>query len=117
MHISGDEHSSITIQDEFRMRVVGKDEFDIVCNLETRVNPTRLIVRLSEPLAGGSCVRIDCDDALVLGEVLGCWRQDQSIFGAIQLRQLLTGLAQLASACDDRYSGSDLREHEYSLIA
>jgi hypothetical protein len=118
MHSTGDGRPSITLDGEFRMRVVGNDEFDVVCNLEQRVNPTRLIVRLSQPVAGGSCIRIDCEDALLLGEVLGSWRQDLSIFAAIQFQQVLAGLTQLRSVCDDRCSGAEpWQETEYALSA
>src|SRR5437016_3154859 len=104
MHFTADGRPSITLAGEFRMKVVGKDQFDVVCNLEERVNSSRLIVRLSQPVAGGSCVRIDWDDALLLGEVLGCWRQDLSILAAIQFHQVLTGLTQLAAICNEDYS-------------
>ena len=32
----------------------------------------KLIAKVSEDLKPGTCVRIDCEDAFVLGEVLAC---------------------------------------------
>ena len=58
----------------------------------------RLIAEVSEHLKPGACLRIDCEDALVLGEILGCWREKSATFAvvetfaAVELLQALTGL-------------------------
>ncbi len=99
------------------MRVLGTDEFTMACSLHERVSPHRIIVRLSDPLPPGACIRIDCDDALLLGDVLGGWRQGSSIFAVIELRQALAGLAELKSICDDVGYGSDERQYAQRLSA
>ena len=43
------------------------------------------------PLAQDTGVRIDCDDSLLLGYVLGCWRETSATFIAIELEQALCG--------------------------
>jgi hypothetical protein len=57
---------------------------------------SRLIAQVSQYLKPNTCVRIDRDDALLLGEVIGCWREGVAIFVAVKLIQMLTGLDQLA---------------------
>ena|SRR5579872_2927264 len=93
--------SSFAVKEDFRLKVLGPDEFTVACRLQEHVDRRRLIVRLSDPVAPGACVRIDGDDAILLGEFLGSWRQGPAIFGIIQLHQGLGGLAGLRSICDD----------------
>src|ERR1019366_158606 len=56
----------------------------------------RLIARVSEYLKSDTCVRIDCVDTFLLGEILGCWREGPATFAAVELLQALTGLEELA---------------------
>jgi hypothetical protein len=51
----------------------------------------RLIAQVSQNLKPNTCVRIDCEDALLLGEVLGWWREGVASFVAVKLMQMLTG--------------------------
>jgi hypothetical protein len=60
-----------------------------------------LIAQVSEYLKLETCVRIDCDDAFLLGEILDCWREGPATFAAIQLLQALTGLEELARLRED----------------
>jgi hypothetical protein len=57
----------------------------------------RLIGELSAPVPPNACVKIDCKDSLVLGEVLACWREGSTVFAAIEVHQILNGLAELMS--------------------
>ena len=47
------------------------------------------------------CVRIDCKDAFVLGEILGCWREQSATIAVVKLIQELSGLGKLAEACEE----------------
>jgi hypothetical protein len=93
------ERLSVGIEEELWLRVIGVDEFGVSCKPKKLVG-RRLIVRLSAPVSLDACVEIESDGALLLGEVLGCWREASSIFAAIELQQALTGLADLRSRFD-----------------
>ena len=56
----------------------------------------KLIAQVSENLKPGTCVRIDCEDAFVLGEVLACWGEHSATFAVVKVGQALTGLEELA---------------------
>jgi hypothetical protein len=58
----------------------------------------RLFAQVSEHLKPTTCVRIDCKDAFVLGEVLGCWREQSATIAVVKLLQELSGLEELAQA-------------------
>jgi hypothetical protein len=63
----------------------------------------RLIAQVSEYMKPDTCVRIDCDDALLQGEVLGCWREGPVTFACMELLQVLTGLKELAKLREERW--------------
>jgi hypothetical protein len=56
----------------------------------------RLIAQLSEYLRTETCIRIDCDDAVLLGEVIGCLREGDATC-VIDLRHAVVGLRKLAT--------------------
>jgi hypothetical protein len=55
----------------------------------------KVLVKTSSPVSADTCIRIDCDDSLILGHVLGCWRENLTIFAAIELEDALVGLSKL----------------------
>ena len=61
----------------------------------------RLIAQISENLKPGTCVRIDCEDAFVLGEILACWGENSATFAVVKVGQVLTGLEELAQFCGE----------------
>jgi hypothetical protein len=78
------------------LTVLGADEFTVTCSPEALV-ARRLIVRLSARVQQSACVAIGSGDALLLGEVLGCWEQGSDIWGAINIQEALVGIAHLRS--------------------
>ena len=103
------EYSSVALPKDFQITVLGAHEVTIACTLQQLVG-RRLIVRLSAVVPTSACIRIDCDDALLLGEVLGCWRQSSLIFAAVELQQAVTGFAKLRSVFDNFGHGPDVQE-------
>jgi hypothetical protein len=86
--------ASIIPEEEFRITVLGADRFQVDCRPEKQIG-RRLLVRLPILLPRDTCVRIDARDAMLLGEVLGSWREGSTIFGVIELQHGLTGLREL----------------------
>jgi hypothetical protein len=76
----------------------------------------RLIAEVSEHLKPGTCLRIDCEDAFVLGETLGCWSEQSATFAvvktfaAVELLHALTGLEELTRRLTA--SGAKTRQSE-----
>ena len=84
------------IDEEFAFRVLDEDGEHPPTGRVVQLVGGRLIAQVSQYLKPNTCVRIDCEDALLLGEVLGCWREGVASFVAVKLIQMLTGLDQLA---------------------
>src|SRR5450755_4822842 len=84
------------IKEKFTFRVLDEDGEHLSTGRVVQLVGGRLIAQVSEYLGPNTCVRIDCDDALLLCEVLGCWHQGLATFAAVKLIQTLTGLDQLA---------------------
>ena len=101
----GTEGPSATLGEEFLIRVLGTEEFSVTCSLP-KLAGRRLVGRLSAPVPVEACIEIDCDDALLLGEVLGIWREGSSIFGAIEIQQALVGLDELKAIRNSLEEGS-----------
>jgi hypothetical protein len=80
----------------FTLKVLGTDGNHSYAARGIKLMGRRLIAQISEYLKPGDCVRIDCYDAFLLGEISGCWQEESTIFAAIELEQALTGLAELA---------------------
>jgi hypothetical protein len=65
---------------------------------------------LSRPLESGRILRINLEDAFLLGEVIYCRQQGEAWYAGVKLEHALIGLAELArslSAFDDERSGSE----------
>jgi hypothetical protein len=103
---------AVALGGEFPMHTLGAEEIAVTCQTE-KVVGKRLIAKLSSSLPAGTGVRIDCDDAFIIGEVLGCWREGQTTFTAIELQHQLAGLAEFA-ALNEELFGSDARVVEYA---
>jgi hypothetical protein len=92
----------VALATEFRMTLLTEDNTDsiIFCRAQ-HMHGRRLVAKLSEPVPRTACVRIDCEDSLLLGEVLDCWHEGAAVVAVIELCQALTGLAELASLRED----------------
>jgi hypothetical protein len=85
-----------TDSERLLLTVLSGDKFTVACSLEELL-ARRLIVRLSARVQQSACVAIGSGDALLLGEILGCWEQGSDILGAINIREALVGIAHLRS--------------------
>src|SRR5262245_53179446 len=85
------------INEEFAFKVLDGGGEHLPTGRVIQLLGSRLIAQVSQYLKPNTCVRIDCEDALLLGEVLGCWREGVAIFVAVKLIQMLAGLDQLAT--------------------
>ena len=112
------DQSMIGLANSFPMRVHGTDELPVSCSHAQLVG-RRLVAQVSAPVAPGTCIRIDNSDALVLGEVLGTWREGSAIFAAIELRHSLPDLAELRSIFDDVRIGktSNIPNHGEPILS
>jgi hypothetical protein len=93
----------LEIGEELTLRVLGNAGEHLVCGRTVKLIGRRLIAEVRESLAPETCIRIDCVDAFVLGETLGCWREGGAIFVAVELHQALTGLERLAKLGGDSW--------------
>src|ERR1035437_1316881 len=87
---------ALEIEEEFTFRVLDEGRGHLDSGTVSQLVGRRLIAQVSEYVKPDTCVRIDCNDAFLLGEILGCWREGPATFAAVQLLQALTGLEQLA---------------------
>jgi hypothetical protein len=89
------EHA-LEVEEEFTFKVLlDEGGGHLASGTVAKLVGRRLIARVSEHLKPDTCVRIDCDDAFLLGEILGCWREESATFAAVELLQALTGLEKL----------------------
>ena len=88
--------SVLEINEDFAFQVLDDDGGHAATGTVAKLAGRRLIAQVSEFMKAETCVRIDGDDSLVLGEVLGCWREGSTTFAAIELLQALNGLNELA---------------------
>jgi hypothetical protein len=86
----------LEIGEELTLRVLGNTGEHLVSGRTVKLVGRKLIAQVGESLEPETCIRIDCDDAFLLGETLGCWREGGATFIAVELRQALTGLERLA---------------------
>ena len=56
---------------------------------------SRMIFAVGEVLPATAAVRIDNGETLLLGEVQGCWRDGETIFAAVGLKQELAGFREV----------------------
>ena len=86
------EHSlsyEVEIKEEFSFRVLDESGGHLASGKTAQLVSSRLIAQVSECLQPNMCVRIDCDEALLLGEVRGCWCEGLRNFAAIELLEYL----------------------------
>jgi hypothetical protein len=86
----------LEIEEKFTFRVLDEGGGHLVSGRVAQLVGRRLTAQVSEYTQPDACVRIDCDDAFLLGEIIGCWREGPAIFAAVELFQALTGLKELA---------------------
>jgi len=112
------ERPPIGLEDFFQLTVLGTDGlFPVVdCRLQI-LTGRRIVARLSSPVLTDACIRIDCKDAAVYGEVLGCWQEGSSIFGAIELQQAVTGLSELSAIRREFENPTLLQDSTHQLTA
>jgi hypothetical protein len=89
------------ITEKITLRLLGDGGGHLVSGTVIQLIGQRLFVQVSEHLKPATCVRIDCKDAFVLGEVLGCWREQSATFAVVKLLQELSGLEELAEVCGE----------------
>ena len=94
---------AVEIEEEFAFRVLDEACGHLASGRVARLVGRRLIAQVSEYLKPDTCVRIDCDDAFLLGEILGCWREGPATFAAMELLQALTGLEELARLREEHW--------------
>lgn len=82
------ESLAITVLDE-------SSEFFIIAEAVKLVG-RRLLARIPFPLAQHTCIRIDCDDSLILGHVLGCWHEGAASFVALEMEEVLLNVSNFA---------------------
>jgi hypothetical protein len=87
---------TVAMAPQFRMTLLNEDADSILFCQVQHLFGRRLVAKLSGPVLRNTCVRIDCEDSSVLGEVLSCWYEEAAVVAAIELDQALTGLAELA---------------------
>ena len=84
------------IKEKFAYRVLEEGCGHLSTGRVIQLTGGRLIAQVSEHLKSNTCVRIDCEDALLFGEVLGCWREGCAMLVAVQVLHAVTGLRALA---------------------
>jgi hypothetical protein len=85
----------LEIREKFTL-TVDTGEKHTVAGRVVKLVGLRLIAQLSEYLRTETCIRIDCDDAVLLGEVIGCLREGDATC-VIDLQQAVVGLRKLAT--------------------
>ena len=85
----------LEIQEKFTLTVLDTREKHTVAGRVVKLVGRRLIAQISEYLRTETCIRIDCSDAFLLGEVIGCW-QEGNVTCIIDFQQALVGLRELA---------------------
>ncbi len=88
--------NTLEIAEDFTFTVLDSTSGHSASGKVAKLVGQRLIAQVSEYMSADTCVRIHCDDAFVLGEILGCWREGPAMFAAVQLVQAVTRLKELA---------------------
>jgi hypothetical protein len=92
---------SVEIREQFTLLSLDDSAGHLTTGKVIQLTGQRLIAQVSEPLKPDTCVKIGCEDAFVLGEILGCWRDQSETFAAVKLLQELSGLEELAEICGE----------------
>ena len=71
------------INEEFAFRALDEGGDHPPTGRVVQLLGSRLIAQVSQYLKPNTCVRIDREDALLLGEVLGSWREGVASFVAV----------------------------------
>lgn len=90
----------VAIRENFTLKILG-DSGRLVSGTVIQLMGQRLFAQISEHVKPATCVRIDCNDAFVLGEILGCWPEQSATFAIVKLLQKLSGLEELAEVCGE----------------
>ena len=69
-------------------------------------------LELEGPVAPGTAVKIELEDALLLGEVIYCRQDEASCYLGVQLEQALTGLAELSRMVNAFGDGTRSRQRQ-----
>ncbi len=93
----------LEIEEVFILNVLGETGDHLVSGRAIKLIGRKLIAQVSEWLQPGAGIRIDCDDAFMLGEVLGGWREEDAIFAALDLQQGVTRLAEWAAPREESW--------------
>jgi hypothetical protein len=59
------------------------------------VSANGLGVLVKTEIPAGTAVRVDCEDAILLGEAMFCRSMEEGYFVGVQLEQILKGLSEL----------------------
>jgi hypothetical protein len=112
------ERSPIGLEEFFQITVLSTNGlFPVVdCRMQI-LDGRRIVATLSTPVVPDACIRIDCKDAALYGEVLGCWQEGSSIFGAIELHQAVTGLSELSAMRREFENPPLLQDSAHQLTA
>jgi hypothetical protein len=82
------------------LRILGQCDSVVEC-VPKKLSGRRLTVHLAKDMPDGTCVRIDYEDSLLLGEVVRCWQGGAWIEATIELQHSLVGIAKLRSVLDE----------------
>jgi len=99
---------AVHLPQEFSLQVLER-EYLTVQGTVRHLAGRRLIARFSSALPAGTCVRINCEDSFLLGEVLECWREDGETVAALDIVQALTRLSEWAAWQNDSTDRRDSR--------
>lgn len=83
----------LEIEEEFALTVLGEGERRRVSGRIAQLVGRRLVAQVSEYLKPETCVRIDFNDAFVLGVAVASWREGPATLVALELHQVLHRLA------------------------
>jgi hypothetical protein len=97
------------IQEKFAFTVLDEGSGHMASGRVAHLVGRRLIAQVSEYLKPDTCVRIECEDSFLLGEILGCWREGTATFAEMELLQAVTGLEELAKLREEHWDAPQPR--------
>ena len=100
---------TVTLDSEVEVTNLSEDSESVLFCRVRLLQGRRLIGELSAPAPPHACIRIDCEDAIILGEVVACWHESGVAVAAIDLQQALTGLGELASMREEFWGAQERR--------
>jgi len=95
------------IERQLWITLFGEPEISLPARIKN-VSPRGIGLELQGPVAVGSALKFELDDALLLGEVIYCRDDGDSFYVGVELEHMLYGLGDLAQAVRDftePYSG------------